>query len=73
MFVHVKYRNERGIRVMEFSSNSFNTVNDVTEKVRLVYGKLCILQLYNEHGRGFPGNIRECSSVYGKEASKMIK
>ena len=51
MFVHVKYGNECGDRVMEFSSNSFTTVNDVLEKARLAYGRCSILQLYNEHER----------------------
>ena len=40
-----------GGHVMEFSINSFTTVNNVIEKVRLVYGRCCTLQLYNEQGR----------------------
>ena len=47
----MKYGNDRGDRVMEFSSNRFTTVNDVREKARPVYGRYCTLQLYNEHGR----------------------
>ena len=31
MFVHVKYGNECGDRMMEFSSNYFITVDDVIE------------------------------------------
>ena len=50
MFGHVKYGNECGDRVMEFSSNHFITVNNVIEKARLRYGKCSILQLFNEHG-----------------------
>ena len=51
MFVHVKYGNECGDYVMEFSSNHFNTVNHVIKKARLTYGKCSSLQLFNEHGR----------------------
>ena len=45
MFVHVKYGMERGDRVMEFSSNSFTTVNDVIE-VRPVHGSCCTHMTY---------------------------
>ena len=51
MFAHVKYGNECGDRVMEFSSNHLITANNVTEKVMLTYGECSILQLFNEHGR----------------------
>ena len=51
MFVHVKYGNECGDRVMAFSSNHSITVNNVIEKASLMYGKCSILQLFNEHGR----------------------
>ena len=51
MFVHVKYGNECGDRVMEFSSNHLITVDDVIEKAKLTYGKCSILRLFNEHGR----------------------
>ena len=51
MFAHVKYGNECGDRVMEFSSNHFITVNNVIEKARLTSGNCSILQLFNEHGR----------------------
>ena len=65
MFVHVKYGNECGDRVVEFSSNSFTPVNDVIEKTRLVYGKCCILQLYSEHGRELDSQeIIENARVY---------
>ena len=65
MFVHAKYGNERGDRVMEFSSNSFTTVTYVKEKIRLVYGRCGILQLYNEHGRELDSQeIVENARVY---------
>ena len=48
MFVHVKYGNECGDRVMEFSSNHFITVDDVREKAKLTYGKCSIFQLSME-------------------------
>ena len=47
MLAHVKYGNDCGDRVMDFSSNHFITVNNVIEKV----WKCSSLQLFNEHGR----------------------
>ena len=70
MFVHVKYGNERGDCMMEFSSNSnsFTTVNNVIEKVRPVYGRCCSLQLYNEHRRELHSKevVENALSVYGR-------
>ena len=51
MFAHVKYGNECGDRVMEFSSNHFISANNVIGKARLTSVKCSILQLFNEHGR----------------------
>ena len=42
MFVHMKYGNECGNRVMEFSTNHFITVNNVLEEARLTYGKCSV-------------------------------
>ena len=65
MLLHVKYGNECGGRVVELSSNHFITVNNVTEKARLTYGKCSILQLLNEHGRELNSQeIVENSRVY---------
>ena len=65
MFVHVKYGNDCGDRVMEFSSNNFTTVNYVIEKPRFAYGKCCILQLFDEHGRELDSQeIVEIAQVY---------
>ena len=61
----MKYGNECGDRVMEFSRNHFTAVNDVIEKARLAYGKCCILQLPNEHGRELDSQeIVENARVY---------
>ena len=51
MLVHVKYGNECRNCIMEFNSNQFITVNDITEKVRHTYGECSTLHLLNEHGR----------------------
>ena len=51
MFVNVKYGNECGVRLMEFSSTHSITVNNVIGKARLRYGKCGSLQLFNDHGR----------------------
>ena len=51
MFLHVKYGNECGDRIMEFNNNQFITVNNVIEKARHTYGECSTLQLLNEHGR----------------------
>ena len=51
MFVHVKYGNECGDRILEFNNNQFITGNDVIEKVRHTYGECSTLQLLNGHGR----------------------
>ena len=48
MFVHVKYGNECGDRIVEFNNNNqFITVNDVIEKLRQCSTPL----LLYEHGR----------------------
>ena len=63
--IPVKYGNECGDRVMEFSSNNFTILNDVIEKTILAYGKCCILQLFNEHGRELDSQeIVENARVY---------
>ena len=66
MFVHVKYGDECGDRVMEeFNNNHIITVSDVIEKARLTYGRFSTWQLFNEHGRELHSQeIVENAQVY---------